>query len=67
MNDFIESSLVILLLLVTLFLLMFAGWSIGVRGTLDKYCAAQQGIYERIDDVNYCIVNNQLFAIEWRE
>lgn len=34
---------------------------------LDKYCAAQSGIYEVIDDVNYCVVDNQLFKIEWSE
>lgn len=67
MDDLFEFSLKTIMAGALITLIMFVGWTMAVNDTLNKYCTAQQGIYERIDDVNYCVVDNQLFAIEWSE
>lgn len=58
-------------LLYILFFVMVLSVGIGIGLNWDKdilltsYCQHQQGIYEQINAIDYCIVDNQLQEIEW--
>lgn len=63
--DDIEKLIVLFLVLVLAWVTFNLGQVVREDRMLDAYCEHQQGIYERIDDIDYCIVDRQLQEIEW--
>lgn len=65
MDGFLNWFIVWLVALCLFFGGMYIGISSGQQFAKHDYCQHQHGIYEQIDDIDYCIVDNQLQEIEW--
>lgn len=63
--DDIEKLIVLFLALVLAWVTFNLGRIMQEGRMLDAYCQHQHGIHEQVDDIDYCIVDNQLQEIEW--
>ena len=68
MND-LDDVMGFIIIVVILGFFMFLGGLVGslarTNSILSNYCESQSAQYEVVDDVDYCLKDNQLTQIEW--
>lgn len=65
--DFVDRLLIALMVLLLMYVAALVGSVSKENEILDLYCKSLSGQHEWIDDIDYCIIDQQLHQIEWVE